>query len=195
MTGGFLFCEYNSIQDDFPEFQQVLANLESKLISETTSKWAPMSFGGMTPAGGQFGRTTILPPLFNDVNGVQMATWRQNFTSTGHQTIMTGTRAGNTIPEDFNVGWIGLAFPNKEINVTELKWQIGDRKYGRINIEEMKSYNQPALVFEEGFIINEEESFELYAYVENTGYQRIVPLGFCVYKVINKVLGNPGAAI
>ena len=195
MAGGFVFCEYSSLQDDFRKFQQTLASLESKVIEETARSWAPMSFGGMTPGSGQFGRTTILPPLFNDVNGNQMATWRQNFTSTGHQTIMTGTRAGNTIPEDFKVGWMGLAFPNKEMNITELKWQIGDRRYGRVNVEEMKVYDQPALVFEEGLVINEEESFELYAYVENTGYQRIVPLGFCVYKVINKVLGNPGAAI
>jgi len=195
MSGGFVFCEYNSIQEDFPEFQQALAGLESKVIQQTQANWAPMSFGGMTPSSGQFGRTTILPALFNDVNGAQMVTWRQNFTSTGHQTIMTGAKTGNTIPEDFNVGWIGLAFPNKELNITELKWQIGDRKYGRVNIEELRCYNQPALVFEEGFVINEEEAFDLYAYVESTGYQRIVPLGFCVYKVINKVLGAPGAAI
>jgi hypothetical protein len=100
---------------------------------------------------------------------------------------------------------MGFAFPNKEQAITEIKMQIGDRKFGRINLEELRGYNKPAVILEEGFTIDEEESFELYGYVEGpipvahdgfTGiYQRIVPIGFCCYKIIDKVLGNCGATI
>jgi hypothetical protein len=175
-------------------FRASLADLESNIIALAEQDWKK-PYGRFKPKGGEFGRTTILPPLFADVNGAQMVHWRQNFTSTGSQLILSGVGTGYTIPEGFKVAWAGLAFPNKEMTITELKWQIGDTKYGRANIEEMRGYNQPALVFKKGFIIDEEEAFELTAYVEETGYQRIVPLGFQLNKEITKVLGAVGSAI
>ena len=136
-----------------------------------------------------------------------MSHWRQTFTTTGHQTIIAGAGSGNTLPEDFKIAWIGLALPNKNQHLTEVKWQISDRKFGRLNLEEIRSYNQPAIIFEDGFIIDEEEGFDLYGYIEgpvpdipwgpdtDVIYQRIVMLGAAYYKTIDKVLGNTGAAI
>lgn len=193
--GSYIFCEYDSIKKEFPRFQRALAELESRVIAKCDADWSPRKCGYLTPGPNEYGRTTILPALFDDNTGTQMAHWRQYFSSTGHQALITGTRAGNTIPEDFKVAWIGLAFPNKQMNISEIKFQIGDRKYGRINLEELKMYNKPAIIFEEGFIIDEETTFELYGYVETADYQRIVMLGSCFYKTIDKVLGNPGAAI
>ena len=208
--GSYVLAEWDSVRKEFPEFQSAIARLEDQVIRKCAADWFPTKsvsacFGGLTPSAGQFGRTTILPALFNDNTGTQMAHWRQLFTSTGHQTLITGAKSGNTIPEDFKVGWIGLAFPNKNQHITEIKFQIGDKKYGRINLEEIQGYNKPALIFEDGYLIDEEQSFELYGYVEGplpthhdgfTGvYQRIVMLGAAYYKVIDKVLGNCGAAI
>jgi len=161
----------------------------------------------LTGGEGYYGRTTILPGLFHDINDADLATWRQYFlpAQSGNQTIITGNASGNTIPEDFKVAWMGLALPNKEQHITEIKFQIGDRKYGRLNIEEVHAYNKPILVFDEGFIIDEETSFDLYAYIQGdipnqapfiTGlYQRIVMIGSAYFKVISKVLGNCGATI
>jgi len=206
--GSYVICEWDSVQRQDANFQAALRSLESQLITKCDLEWAPKRFNmakPLSPGTENYGRTTILPALFDDHNGVQMATWRQLFTTAGHQTLIAGSGAGNTLPEDFKVGWVGLAFPNKNQHITELKWQIGDRKYGRINIEELKGYNKPAIIFEEGFIIDEEQSFELYGYVEGpipvhpdgyTGvHQRIVMLGAAYFKVIDKVLGNPGSAI
>jgi hypothetical protein len=125
----------------------------------------------------------------------QLVHWRQHITSTGHQTLIRGSGTGDVLPEDFKVAWIGLAFPNKQMQISELRWQISDAKYGRVNIEELRSYNKPAIIFEEGFILNEEEAFELFGYVEHADYQRIVMLGAAYYKVLDKVLSAPGAAI
>jgi len=203
-SGGYVICEWNAIQREFPDFRMAVRDLEEEVIGLCEADWAPRKFCmGLTPGPNEFGRTTILPALFDDHAGNQMVTWRQAFTSTGHQLLISGTRAGNVIPEDFKVAWIGLAFPNKNQHITEIKFQIGDRKYGRINLEELKSYNVPAVIFEKGFIIDEEQSFELYGYVdgplpESTGdviYQRIVMLGACYFKVVDKVLGLPGSAI
>jgi len=201
--GSYVICEWDSVAKEYPNFQLAFRNLETQVISKCQADWSPKQYGSLTPNAGQFGRTTILPALFDNWLGVQMAHWRQVFTALGHRTLIAGAGAGNTLPEDFKVAWIGLAFPNKNQNITEIKFQIGDRKYGRINLEEMLSFNKPALIFEEGFTIDEEQSFELYGYVEgplplSTGsriYQRIVMLGAAYYKIIDKVLGNCGAAI
>lgn len=63
----------------------------------------------------------------------------------------------------------------------------------------------PALIFEEGFILDEEESFHLYAHMDTTGitqvgnwttiYQRVVPIGALYYQFYNKVGGVVGSAI
>lgn len=196
--GSYVFAELRSVRKEFPTFQRTLADLESRLITKCNLDWSPKTFNAglaLAPGVNNYGRTTILPALFDGFAGSQLVHWRQHLTSTGHQTLLTGAGSGNTIPEDFKVGLAGFAFPNKQVNISEIKFQIGDRKYGRIDLEELHLYDTPALVFEEGFIIDEETSFELYGYVENADYQRIVPLGFCTFKVIDKVLGNPGAAI
>jgi hypothetical protein len=207
--GSYVICEMDSVQKEYPSFQQAMRQLEAAVLQKSSLDWgqvnAPKPFGKLAATGNQFGRTTILPALFDNHSAVQMVTWRQLFTVAGHQTIMAGCRAGNTIPEDFKIGLMGFAFPNKNQHLTEIKMQIGDRKLGRINLEELLLYNKPAVIFEEGYMIDEEEAFDLYGYIEgpipthHDGYvgvhQRIVPIGFCTYRVIDKVLGNCGAAI
>jgi hypothetical protein len=192
--GGYIFCEWDSVQKEWPRFQRAFAELESRVIEKCNADWAPKTFGYLTPNEKQYGRTSILPALFRGWAAAapypQLVHWRQYINDTGEQTLLMGSGTGNVLPEDFKVAWIGLAFPNKQMNISELRWQISDSKYGRVNIEELQSYNKPAIIFEEGFIL-----FELYGYVEHVGYQRIVPLGTCYFKVITKVLGNPGAVI
>ena len=207
-SGSYVIAEWDSVQRNNRMFQLAMQQTEQRVVNLCLSDWAPKRFDvrrALSPPSGFFGRTTILPELFDDNAGTAMSTWRQSFTSSGHQTIITGGNAGNTIPEDFKVAWIGLAFPNKQQHITEVKWQIGDRKFGRIDIEEMHAYKTPAIIFDEGFLINEEESFDLYAYVQgpipsdNTFvtslFQRVVMLGAVYFNVVSKVLGNCGAQI
>jgi hypothetical protein len=210
-SGMFVFAEWDSLRRQSPEFQQAIANLEKDAIAHCTDKWYPKKTPDqafdyahpLTPGDGKFGRTSILPALFDDHTGNPMAHWRQTFTAIGHQRILQGVGAGETMPEDIVVAWAGLAFPEKNINLTEIRWQIGDRKYGRENIEGMYSFNKPALVFDEGLIIDEETSFEFDGYVKgplplsqgNMIYQRIVPLGAAYFRIKDKVLGAPGSAI
>lgn len=231
--GSYVICELDSIQKEYPDFQRAIMSLENEAILKCTNDWFPKLtpeavFAKLKSKTESFGRTTILPALFADwwdgvtkaqaasvplnsaqaggiLGGSPVGTWRQLITASGNMVLLHGAQAGDTIAEQFKVAWIGLAFPNKQQHVTEIKFQIGDRKYGRINLEEMLVYNKPALIFEEGYMINEEEAFELYGYVRgpipthHDGFvgihQRIVMLGAAYYKVKDKVLGNCGAAI
>jgi len=229
--GAYVICELDSVYKQDSEFQATLRALDNQIINKCDVEWAPKSFNpnlSLSPGEGGYGRTTILPALFKDwydgtvktaaqsvalesaqaggiFGGSPVGTWRQKITAQGHMVLLHGVRTGDTIPEDFKIAWAGMAFPNKQQHITELKWQIGDRKYGRINIEEMLGYNKPAIIFEDGYILNEEESFDLYAYVRgpiptyhdgSTGiFQRAVMLGATYFKVVSKVLGAPGSAI
>jgi hypothetical protein len=194
-SGGYVIAEWDGVQKAFPAFQTTMKALDDAIIQKCSGDWAPRTFGGLAPGANQYGRTTVLPALFDNAAGVQLVHWRQRFLAAGHQTLLAGCRAGNTIPEDFKVAWVGLAFPNKQQQITEIRFQIGDRKFGRINLEGMKAYNVPALIFEEGYIIDEETAFDLYGYVETPDYQRMVMLGACYFKQMDRALGNPGAVI
>lgn len=194
--GSYIFCEQKSLYETNSLYQQTLAGLEAKMIENANRYWSPLREGYLTPTADQWGRTSILPPLFQNAAGSALAHFRQYFASSGNQVILRGSGSGYTIPEDFKVAWAGLLFASEQVNVSDLKWQIGDKKYGRVDIEEIKGFEKPALVFEEGFILDEEQSFELYGYVDTAGvYQHIVPLGFCAFRKVDKVLGDCGSAI
>jgi len=203
----FIICEYEKVKEGFPEFKRTLESLESSLRAKCAADWSPKTFGKLTPSTGQFGETTILPPLFRDqtmalASSGQMITWDQwlTFTATekeagvgtagvgASKTIMTGSSgSAGTILEDYKVGLAGLAFLDKSIRISEIKMQISDRKLPRMNIEEAFAYNKPAIIFEEGYILDEETGFELVAYVLSEGPQRIKPLGLQMVRIPNKL--------
>ena len=206
--GDYVIAEWKSTQKLDTNYQMTLRRKEDEFIALLEKNWGKTFSRGLTPKGdNQFTRTTIMPELFDDHGGTPMTTWRQAFTSIGHMTIINGVGAGNIIPEDWGVLWTGLAFPNKNQHLTEIKMQIGDRKYGRINLEEMHQYDVPILIFEEPFAIEEETAFDLYGYIEgelphngpggalDTLYQRIVMTGCAFPKMIDRALGAVGAAI
>lgn len=175
------------------------------MINKSNLDWHPRTFGGLSLGSNQYGRTTILPELFDDHSGAAMTTFRQLFTTAGNQTLMSGVNSGSTIPKDFKIALMGFGFPNHDQHITEIKMQIGDRKYNRIDLEELKNYDAPAIIFEDGYEVNEEEAFDLYGYVEGpiptalgayTGlWQRIVPIGAAYFKFYDRVGGTCGAAI
>jgi hypothetical protein len=205
MAGGYVICEYESVKKEFPEFKAVMAELKTKLLESASKDWG-LSADKLTLKEGYL--TTILPALFRgqqtvaNALGTQLTTWDQTFTSTaafpipGSGIIMSGAASGATIPEDFKVGIAGLAFLDKAIRISEIKMQISELKLPRINIEEAFGYNKPAIIFEDGYVMNEKQSFELYAYVLSQGPQRIKLIGLQANKVKDKLFTTtPGAAL
>lgn len=212
--GSYVICEWDSIAKEYPAFQSAFMNLESLVLNKCNLDWNPKKFNLSSTFGmgeAEYGRTTILPGAFDDHLGVAMATFRQAYTAAFiaanpvQFTMMQGVGTGEVIPENVKIALMGFAFPNKEQHISEIKMQIADRKFGRFDLEEMKIMNKPALIFEEGLILDEEESFHLYAHMDATPptqigawttlYQRVVPIGALYYQYYNKVGGNTGTAI
>ena len=197
-TRGYVLCEYEAVKRKLPQFKATMDRLEANLVSNALSDWAPLKYGGISPKAGEFGKTTIMPELFNGLQAAYqpLPTWDQWFNATGHQTIITGAGTSGTIAEDYKVGLVGLALLSKAIRITEIKMQIGDKKLPRVNIEEAFVYNKPAIVFEDGYILDEETGFDLYAYVQTQGPQRIKLIGIQLNRVPNKLqVSNTGVAI
>jgi len=204
MPGGYILCEYDKVKEQFPEFKAVMESLKARLIDEASAAWS-IPREKFTLKQGHL--TTILPSLFRGQQtvagqlGAQLTTWEQWLTSTaafpipGSGIIMTGAGTGGTIPEDFKVGLVGIAFLDPVLRISEFRMQISDVKLPRINLEEALVYNKPAIIFEEGFILNEETNFELYAYVLSQGPQRIKLIGLQANRVKDKLFTAPGSAI
>lgn len=192
----FVICEYEKVKDEFPEFANVMKTLKNELIAKAGRDWSSLRYGGMNPKSGEYGETTVMPELFVGMAGTTLATWNQWLSGTGNQTVMAGAGSGASIAEDYKVGLAGIAFLDKAIRISEIKMQISDKKLPRINIEEAFVYNKPAIVFEEGFLLDEETGFDLYAYVLSQGPQRIKLIGLQLNRVPNKLqTTNTGAAL
>lgn len=195
MANNYVICEYERVKEYFPEFNGMMQNLEADLLSRAQRDWAPLVYGGFNPKSGQFGRTTIIPALFNDNAGTRMTTWEQTITALGHQTLLTGSAGNNAFYEDYKIGLAGFAFLDDAMRISELKMYISDKKIARMNIEEAYCYNKPAIVFEQGFTLDEETNFELFAFATSFGKTRIMPIGFQVNRVKDKLVTNPGSAL
>jgi len=216
MAGGYIICEYETVKQGFPFFANLMKKLRDQLIAKAEQDWR-MAFAGrrkigeaaalgvsLNPPGpgldvdvekGEFGETTILPALFNGMAGTRLVSWNQWLSSTGAQTIMYGADTGHRIFEDYKIGVMGLAFLDKAIRISEIKMQVSDRKLPRMNIEEAMAYNKPAIIWEDGFILDEETGFDLYAYVLSRGYQRIKLIGLQLNRLKDKVLTTVGSAL
>jgi hypothetical protein len=182
------------------------AQLETLMRQETEAVWSGLKYGGFTPGPREYGRTTILPDNFADENadildknhsptywGVN--SYQQYFTSTspashavpGWKTILQGPTAaadpyGGRTLEDIRIAWMGLAITSKSSAITKFKWVIGDTTYPILDVEETQGYNEPSFVFEEGFILPEETLFYLRGFLETNSYERVVPLGYEIYR-------------
>jgi hypothetical protein len=213
--GGYVICEYEKVKQEFPEFEYTMTSLRNALIAKGMKDWglkwagtrkiAEASALGMalsepgpgldsSPGLNEFGETTIIPALFRNISNVTLVTWNQWLNATGANVIMSGANGGN-IYKDYKVGVAGLAFLDKAIRISEIKMQISDQKLPRINLEEAFGYNKPAIIFEEGYILDEQQGFDLTAYVLSQGPQRIKLIGLQVNKVKDKMLTNTGAAL
>lgn len=195
MASGYVICSYDSVKREFPEFEAVMKSLKDALVAKARADWAPLSEGGMYATSSQFSVSTVMPQLFRDISNNTLTTWKQTFNATGHQTILSGANGGN-IYEDYKVGFAGIAILDKAVRISEIRMQIGDKKLPRMNIEEMFAYEQPALVFEQPYILDEEQGFDLYAYVMSQGPQTVKLIGLQVNRVPNKLqVTNTGAAL
>ena len=199
----FVIVEYKKLKTQYPEFQEKMAALESDALSLASARWPGLTYGKFKPGANQYGRTTHLPELYADEAGDILdknhspTTWgvdefRQYFSSTspaavaipGWKTILQGgnPQAIGITPEDVILAIAGFAITDPSINFSKLKMEIEDKTYVKVDIEEAHIYEQPAIIFEEGYTVPPESHFVVKGFFQASGYQRVIPLGFVLYR-------------
>jgi len=184
---GYVVAEFGKVKKEFPEFEVASEQLKNQAIARAREIWSGYEFGEMYPKEKQFGITTLLPKFLYGYSGTVLTTYRQRFGSSGWQDIFN-----KTIAEDIIIGAMGFAIPDPSINISELRMEISDVKFPRINIEEMRCYDKPAIIFKQGWIAEEEKAFKLRGYIETAKvYQRVIPVaGFVLYKKKDDVISE-----
>jgi len=174
-----LIVEMDKVRDQYPEFDVGAQKLFTDAVDKAKQQWPGFTYGGQYPSASEFGKTTLLPKFLTGYAGAALTNYRQYFGSVNAWNQIFN----KTIDEDVIHGMMGFAFPDPTIRFTELRYEIGDIKYPRINIEEINCYNQPAVIFRQGIIAMEETPFLVKGYLTSTGYQRVVPVeSFTLFK-------------
>lgn len=172
-------------EKDWPEFKAAMAELEQAAINRARQIWTGYSFGGINPKDGQFGIAPLRArEMAHDVTATTLSgtySFRKNLGSTGWHTLFDYTSR-----KDVMHAFAGFAFTDEVLRVLEIRWEIGDRIYPIIDIQEAKNWGNFALIIKQDrgdpLIAEPETRVYIRGYVEATGYQTIVPLGFMLFK-------------
>jgi len=168
----------------YPEFAEVLRSVQDAAIARAKEIWKGYSQGGLYPGDNEFG---ICPMRAREMFSASAQTlsgtysFRQNFAATGWRTILD-----YTVREDIIHAFAGFMITDETLRILELRMEFGDRKYPILDIQEAQGWGSFAILFKEDvgkeLIAQEESSVYVRGYLDSTGYQTVVPLGFQLYK-------------
>jgi len=178
-----VIMEYAKIKKEFPEFLTAYSETMTKAKRDVKDAWG-LSDGGLFPGANQYGVTTIRPRFvqLGTTGGASAESWNRNLATMGWQDFVN-----NNVIEDVYLGVLGFIFPNVSQRCGAIRIEAGKQKLPVINLQgEMDIMSEPAVIFETGLIIPEEEAFKLRVHALTKGYNVIKPLGFALAK--SKVL-------
>ena len=183
----FVFAPLNLVKGEgqYPEFNDVLKSVQDAGIARAKTLWSGFSQGGLTPGDKEFG---IIPmranEMANDVTSTTLSgtySFRKSYTAGAWRPIFNFTTREDTIH-----ALAGFAFADDVLRFSQIRWEIGDKKYPIIDLQLAQTFGSFALLLKEDagkeIIIEQEQSVLLRGYCETTGPQRIVPIGFMLYK-------------
>lgn len=177
--------------NNYPEYNEALMALEAAAFARGNVLWDGAQPGGLTPGPNQFG---IAPLRKNDMAGDTTDltpsgsyTFRKNFTSPGWGDIFRY----NTRLDEIHA-FAGLLISDDVLRVLQIRMELGSRLFPIWDIQEAQRYNRFAVIFKQdkdGELIVDPHTRVLHrVYLESTGFQRIVPLGFLLFRRSDLVL-------
>lgn len=177
-----ILCEYAKIKEFYPEFQNAWNETLAEAKRQAQDAWG-LSDGGIYPSAKQFGQTTIRPRFLGlGTTSGKTESWNRNLATVGWQDFIN-----NNVIEDVYIGIVGFIMPNVAQRAGAIRMEAGKIKFPVVNLQgEIDVMEQPAVIFEKGIVIPEEESFKLRVHALTKGYNVIKPLGIALAK--SKVL-------
>ena len=178
----YIIAPLDKVKEKFPEFLDVMKQLETATINRAKEVWPGYTLGGLIPTAKEFGLGTILP---KNIRGKGTYTWVQTFTAPGSWTNIFSY----TVKDDLIHSFAGFAIPDPELIFSQFRIEHTDKKYPIIDIEEARTFKGGVAIIikadvGEEIVVPEKKSFLLKGYQERgtSGLsQRVIPLGLCAY--------------
>jgi len=184
---GYIIAPLDQVKGEnaWPEYVSVLKAVQDAGIKRAEQIWDGYTFGGLYPGDHQFGICPLRQrEMANDVSSTTLSSsysFRKNLAATAWHTLFD-----YTVRKDVIHAFAGFMITDEILRLLELRMELSDRKYPVMDIQEAKGWGNFAIIFKEDvgneLIAQEESSVYLRGYVEATGYQTIVPLGYQLYK-------------
>lgn len=177
-----ILVEFEKVKKEYPEFMTAFDATLDAAKKQVNSVWG-LGDGGLYPSANQFGVSPIRPRFVQlGTTSGKAESWNRNLATIGWQDVIN-----STVLEDVYIGILGFVLPNVSQRVASIRFEAGKQKFPVVNLEgETDIMSEPAVIFEKGIIIPEEEPILLRAHAVCKGYNVIKPLGFALAK--SKVL-------
>lgn len=177
-----IIMEFSKVKKEYPEYMSAYDATLVDAKRQVSSAWG-LKDGGIFPGANEFGVSAIRPRhvQLGTVTG-KGETWNRNLATVGWQDVIN-----NNVIEDVYIGVLGFILPNISQRVASIRFEAGKQKFPVVNLEgDIEIMSEPAVIFEKGIIIPEEEPLLLRVNAVTKGYNVIKPLGFALAK--SKVL-------
>ena len=183
----FIIAPLNQVKGEnaYPEYVDVLRSVQDAAINRAKQIWNGYSQGGLYPGDKEFGICPLRAnEMANDVTATTLSgtyNFRKNLQSTGWQTLFN-----YNVRTDIIHAFAGFQITDEILRILALRFEFSDRKFPIMDLQIAKGWGSFAILFKEDvgkeLISQEETSVYVRGYVEATGYQTIVPIGFQLYK-------------
>lgn len=172
-------------ENAYPEYVDVLKSVQDAGVNRAKEVWKGFTQGGLYPGDNEFGICPLRPnEMAHNVSSTTLSgtySFRKNLATTGWRTLFD-----YTVREDIIHAFAGFMVTDEVLRLLQFRFEFGDRKYPILDIQEAKGWGNFAILFKEDvgkeLISSESTSVYVRGYVESTGYQTVVPLGFQLYK-------------
>ena len=180
-------------ENAYPGFEEMLKDLQDAAIARAEKIWSGWKFGGILPGDKEFGIAPLRArEMANDVSATTLSgtySYRKNLGSTGWYTLFD-----YSVRDDILHAFAGFKVTDDVLRLLQFRMEIYDKKLPIIDVQAAKGWGEFAILFkvDEGKELIAEPRHSVYVrgYVEATGYQTIVPLGFQLYKTKNLVISE-----
>ena len=171
--------------NNYPEYIKTLEELQAAARARASTIWGGAGAGGLTPGPDQYG---LGPFRKNDMAGDTTDstpsgsyTFRKSITATGWQDIFN-----YTVRQDMIHAFAGFLISDDVLRILQLRMRGGSTNLPIWDSQEAQRYDKFAIIIKADagapFVADQKTSMLIRIYAETVGFQRVVPLGFQLFR-------------
>lgn len=173
-------------ENNWPEYQEVLRNVQERAIARASDLWNGYTFGGSTPGDKEFGMIALRPnEMASDVSATTLSgsyTFRKNITAASAWRNLFDY----SVRDDVIHAFAGFAIPEDTLRMAAIRMEIGDRIYPINHLEEALGWGSFAILFKQKvgdeLIAEPRKRVLVKSYHTSIGWQTVIPLGFELFR-------------